>query len=98
LSTLSSASTDAQVLAAFDDAASYEEDGSVAKARGFITAATILLRRFPKRARTGANNEVELDPVTLREQIKDARVWLGGNAASSSDGGIIHTSFESFRT
>ena len=47
MSTLTSASTLAQVQAAYADNASYVEDNSVAKCRAFITACTILLLKLP---------------------------------------------------
>ena len=47
MSTLTSASTLAQVKAAYADNASYVEDNSVAKCRAFITACTILLLNLP---------------------------------------------------
>lgn len=47
MATLNSSSTDAEVWAAYDDNASYEEDGSRAKALAFLTACRILRRRLP---------------------------------------------------
>lgn len=49
---LTSASTLAQVEASYDDNASYAEDASVAKAKAFVTACRILLRRLPAEAGT----------------------------------------------
>jgi hypothetical protein len=53
MATLSSNSTDAEVWAAYDDNASYEEDGSRAKALAFVTACGILRRRLPLSAGRG---------------------------------------------
>jgi hypothetical protein len=47
MATLSSNSTDAEVWAAYDDNASYEEDASRAKALAFVTVGRILRRRIP---------------------------------------------------
>ena len=43
MATLNASSTDAEVWAAYDENASYQEDDSTAKALAFITAGRILL-------------------------------------------------------
>ncbi len=58
--TLTSASTDAQVEAEYDDTASYAEDLSVAKARRFVTACRILVRRYESSMTKGANEAAKL--------------------------------------
>lgn len=59
---------------------SYEEDGSVAKARAFITAINGLLA-MPSRSKTGgpAGTEEEFDHATLRQQLIDARAYVAEN-------------------
>lgn len=101
MSTLSSASTLAEIEAAYDDNASYAEDNSAAKARAFVTACTMLLRRTLKRTARGggsvAASEMEWDPAQLREAIKRADVWLAANPAASSAGGVKYADFTNFR-
>jgi len=95
VSTLSSASTDAQVLAAYDDNASYEEDASSTKAAAFVTACRFLLRRMAKKSGDGTL-ETELSPDLIREELCAAQAWLSANGGAST-GGVIHLSCETFR-
>lgn len=99
MSTLSSSSTLAEVEAAYDDNASYAEDGSAAKAAAFITACRILLRRSLKRVAYGGTRsaEMEWDPQNLREQIKAAQTWLASSASALTGGGVKYTDLSSFR-
>jgi hypothetical protein len=96
MSTLSGASTLAQVKAAYDDNASYEEDASAAKCRAFVTAGRILLRRVPKRAvhgGRGAGEEIEIDPVVLRDEVTEARRWLARNPGAAGTDHVIYADF-----
>ena len=86
MSTLSSSSTDSEVWAAFDDNASYEEDGSRTKALAFLTACRILLRRRPKRMRQEGFGESEFDEVAIRQEMRAAQSWLARHPASSDTG------------
>lgn len=95
MSTLTSASTDAQVWAAYDDNASYEEDSSRTEALAFITACRILLRRRPKVARRGGVN-VEFDAATIRDELATARAWLNLHPATTTTR-TRFSSFEGFR-
>jgi hypothetical protein len=80
---ISSTSTFAEVEAAYDDNASYAEEASPTKARAFITAATILLRRMPEASGTReANFQYRMD--LIEKQIQQARDWLAANDNSSS--------------
>jgi hypothetical protein len=97
MSTLSSSSTLAEIQAAYDDNASYEEDGDATKAAAFITACRMLLRRIPRRVSHGGRGaeEIETSPEQLREDIADAHRWLcahGGNRRP-----VTVASFENFR-
>lgn len=85
MSTLSSTSTDAEVWAAYDDNASYEEDGSRTKAQAFITACRLLARRLPISAGRGTQNVTR---ESLQQQIEDARTWLDLHPATSSGGRV----------
>jgi len=75
---LSSASTDAQVWAAYDDNASYQEDASVTKCKAFITACVIILRRNPRRIGT-REEDTELNADGIRDELRAARDWLEAN-------------------
>jgi hypothetical protein len=93
MSTLSAASTLAQVQAAYDDNASYAEDDSLAKARAFATACRLLLRRIPSRGAHGGRSgiEIEFDPNIVRGELTDAQRWIG---TRSGGGGVKYLSVE----
>lgn len=83
MSSLSSSSTDAEVWAAYDDNASYQEDTSRSKASAFITACRILARRLPISAdRDGQSVSRE----SLREEVGQAMAWRAANPGSSGSG------------
>ena len=86
MSSLDSSSTFDEVYAAYADNASYCEDGSVAKARGFITACRLLLLQLPRRATHGGRGaeEVEMDVQRIQDELKAAKQWLVVNDGSSS--------------
>ena len=79
MSTLSSASTDAEVEAAYDDNASYREDNSVSKARIFGTACLIMARRRELEMWKG---DLRLRGESLREEGKEAYAWADSNDTS----------------
>lgn len=93
---LSSTSTSAEVWAAYDDAASYEEEGSRTKALAFITACRIILRRRP--ASTG-RGEQNVSFESIRQEMDSARSWLAAHPADDGDGRQTarFASFENFR-
>ena len=96
MSTLSSSSTDIEVQAAYDDNASYQEDGSQVKAHAFITACRFLARRLPmSAARDGQSATRE----SLREEIADAKNWLASNPGTSGAGSlrVRYGDFQDFR-
>jgi hypothetical protein len=97
MSTLSASSSYSEIRAAFDDNASYEEDGSVAKAKAFITACRMLLRRTPKRAAVGGGgHELELDPAIIKEMMADAQEWIAANDVIAG-GRTTYADFTNFR-
>jgi hypothetical protein len=99
--TLTAASTRAEVIAAYEDNASYEEDGSVTKAKAFVTACRILLRREPKRYRRGRDgDEVEIDPQIVASELEYARKWASANDTSTTTSGprVKHFSAADFRS
>lgn len=99
MSTLTSASTNAEVEAAYDDNASYAEDNSSVKCQAFITACRFLLRRMFSRSATGgrANQELEFDVNLIQKQLEDAERWAAAYSAGSGGGNVVVTSFENFR-
>lgn len=105
MSSLSSASTRAEVLAAYADNASYEEDASVSKCKAFITACRLLLspKYLVSRAQHGGNagELVEVQQDLIRDEMTQARKWLAANDTSSTTGtgggGVTEQYFDSLR-
>lgn len=97
MATLSSTSTLAEVLAAYRDNASYEEDGSVAKARAFITAVRFQLgyaQRERKGGASGAEHEFNLE--MLREELKDARAFVAAYRTDDPTPAVLDVDFTEF--
>ena len=96
MATLSSISADAQVLAAYDDNASYEEDGSRTKAAAFITACRILRNRLPLTAGRGPQTFTR---ESLQAEVEAAQRWLEAHPATtgSGSGRVRYISLENFR-
>ena len=82
MSTLTSASTDAEVEAAYDDASSWYEDQSVAKARAFVTAGTILLRRIATEMREGGNS-IRFELAHVKAAVAEAKDFVEANAGGT---------------
>jgi len=99
---ITSSSTLAQVRAAYEDAAHYEEDGSATQARALITAANVLILRLSSEAAEGSER-VRLDENLrqLRQAIEDARAYIASNpdttGSTGAGAGVRHVSFENFR-
>jgi hypothetical protein len=91
---LTAASTNAEVWAAYDDNASYEEEGSRIKALAFITACRIILRRRP--ASTG-RGEQTVSFESIRQEMESARQWLAAHPDESGRPETRFASFEHFR-
>ena len=91
-----SSSTDAQVLAAYDDNASFEEDGCRAKADSFITACRILRNRLPLSAGHGPQTFTR---ESLQAEIEAAQRWKDAHAATTGAGSgrVRYMSMEKFR-
>lgn len=97
MSTLDSQSTLQQIQAAYADNASYEEDGSVTKAKAFVTAVRLLLQRIPKRS-SMEQSEVEHDPRMLQDELIAARRFIATTSAAGGSTRVLHPSFVSLRT
>jgi hypothetical protein len=83
---LTSSSTLVEVQAAYDDNASYAEDGDVAKAKAFITACRILLRRMPKESGT-REQHFKMNPELIQKEMDAAQQFVAANDTTS--GGCI---------
>lgn len=95
MATLTSASTLAEIKAAYIDNASYAEDGDTTKARAFVTACRILLLKLPKRASFGRGlSDQELDLGVLRDELRTAQRYLAGRGSAA----IRHADLRDFRT
>jgi hypothetical protein len=90
-------STDQEVWKAYDDNASYVEDNSTVKARAFITAVRILLRRTPSGLLKGSNS-LSFNVEVLQKQLQDAQVWLEARDAAYEPGPVVtRPDFRRFR-
>lgn len=101
---LTSASTLAELKAAYDDNVGYDLDNSVSMAKEFIKACRMLLQRVPKRMRHGGQggDEMEIDPAQVAKQLEAAEQWWQANdpnaALRSGGGGAVQlTTSEGFR-
>lgn len=98
MSTLNGSSTLAEVQAAYDANASYVEDNSVAKAKAFITACSILLRRTPSNMEK-ASNTLSFNIQAIKQERDDALAWLVARDPASQVGpGVTYADFRNFRT
>src|SRR5258708_1567978 len=97
MSTLSSASTLAQVKQSYDDNASYQEDASPTKCRAFCTACTILLRRLPAEAGKGQTT-LKIDLGQVKAELEQARAWLSPALANAPGGGVRFSDSTNFRS
>jgi len=94
---LDSSSTLAQVKAAYDDNSDYDLADSVAKAKLFIQACRILLRRLP--AEQGDRDQkLRIEPARIQEQLDNALAWLRGHPGfASGDGQTTLVDVSGFR-
>jgi hypothetical protein len=83
MASLTSASTIAEIEAAYMDNAGYAEDRSPAMARAFVTACRFLLLKRPTEAGSGTDRLV-LSPEQIAGQIKSAEEWLAVNDVSDT--------------
>jgi len=97
MSSLTSASTLAQIKAAYADNASYQEDADVAKARAFVTACRLLLLKTPSKVMHGKAGGIEFSVASIQQQLDAANRWLACSLAAADGGGITFPSFDGFR-
>lgn len=99
MSTLDSNSTRDDVLNAYADNASYQEDNSLTKAKAFVTACRLLLSpKFSARRSKGINGtEVELDLALIRKELENAQTFVAARDTASTGAAVTHLSFSNFR-
>jgi hypothetical protein len=78
MSALTSTSTLAEVSAAYDNGASYLEDGSVSKAKAFITACRFLIRRYTTGASV-AGSSIQRDLKLIQSEMQAAIQFVADN-------------------
>src|SRR5436190_9682618 len=97
---LTSANTTAEVLAAYANNASYEENDSLAEGKAFVSACRMLLspQHSFKRSATGGSkgSEIELSQDLLMQQMDEARRWISAKVAATS-GAVTHVDMSGFR-
>lgn len=95
---LSSSSTLAQIEAAYDDNAGYQEVGDVAGCRTFMTACRMLLRRYVEELQLGNRHRLRFggNLDQLRLELTRAQQWLASNNAANQNQ-VIYPDFSSFR-
>ena len=96
---LTSASTDAEVEAAFDDNADYDLENSLDKCKAFIQAGRILLRRRETMASYNGRTRQQ-DNADLRTQLQTALDWFRNNSDDSGAKGasVTYMDLGGFRT
>ena len=95
MSTLTSASTPADIQAAYADNASYAEDGDVAKAKAFVTACRMLLGLTPSRMSTAPGVSLYVNLEVVERQLNAAQKYVTLRASASS--GVRQFDFGGFR-
>lgn len=98
MATIDSNSTAAEIRAAYLDNCGYAEDGSVAKAKAFITACRALLLVLDK-LRASEGNQVQHNPELIRQEMAEAQAWLANHSEAAADAGprVTRPSFRTFR-
>ncbi len=96
MATLNSNSTDAEVLAAYDDNASYEEDGSRARPMRSLRPVASCGNRLPLSAGRGPQTFTR---ESLQAEIEAAQRWKDAHPATtgSGSGRVRYLSMENFR-
>lgn len=97
---LTSASSTATVIAAYEDNIDYDLQGSVSMCKDFIQAARILNRRAPEEV-THGNQRVKEMVDAIPKALANAESWLAANdtdySSRRSVGSVILGGFSEFR-
>lgn len=89
----------ATARAAYIDNADYESEGSVAKARDFLTAARRLLVMLPASAVGRDRSQADFELEHVRAEIRACQAWLAANPSSAtqqSNPDVLHHDFSEF--
>jgi len=96
--TLTSTSTLSEICAAYDDSVDYDLVGSVDKAKQFIQACRMLLRRLVGDSTQGESRVVHGQNLTeIRQQLARAQQWLDAQSAGAR-GNVVQASVAEFRS
>jgi hypothetical protein len=85
MGSVSSTSTDAQVRAALDDNASFQEDESLAKAKAYLTAIRVWRQRLALSARAGDGvAQIQRELLWCDTELERVHVWIMQNGGAST--------------
>lgn len=101
MATITSSSTQADIVEAYLDGVSYDTEGSVSKAKTFIEACRALLVMHPADWQKGAHR-IMYRPELWQTQLERALKWLDANEDLGTSGGpgragVKHLDFRGFR-
>jgi len=97
---ITSASSTADIEAAYLDNSDYEAEGSVVKCQAFVQACRALLLRRPSEVKRNSHDSAfamtwSLDGI--RAEMDAAKQWLAFSAAGQAGGGVTFPSFSESR-
>ena len=95
--TLSSTSTLVEVEAEYDDNASYRQNDSATQCAAFITACTILLRRYAQEASSSGGSSMVRNMDVIQGELEGAKTWQASNPDLNATGMAVSLSFENMR-
>lgn len=84
-----------QILTALDDAADFEEVGSLAKARAFVTAAKRFLIYTPQ-SQSDSGSSLSMSVQQVENLLKRAQEYVAVNDATTGNASVRHISIGSF--
>lgn len=99
MSDVTSSTTLAELKSLYQANCSWEEDGSVAKAKTFVTVCKALLLQLPKQSGKGGAS-MSLNPELIEKEMERARAFIQANGSingPSGTGSVIHPTFRNFR-
>lgn len=94
---LSSASTDQQVIDAYGDNADWDQAASATKAAAFVVACRHLLLRLPRLASQGSA-QVAFSPDLIRKEMAAAQAYAAAALSGTGSGtGAVSARYADFR-
>lgn len=93
---LTSASTDDEVRAAYEDNAGYDQANSATMARAFAVACRFILMRRPLVGALGGGNSTTFDAQSIREEKARAEKFAATSPANG--GGVKFLDFSNLRS